>query len=350
MRKVIGYAAHSASEPLKHFNFERRSVGAKDIQIEILFCGVCHSDLHTVRNEWHNAKYPVVPGHEIVGRVLSVGADVKGFKAGDLAGVGCLVDSCRVCEECADDLEQYCDNSTYTYNSPDKHTGKMTYGGYSNEIVVDEHFVLHISDKLELAAVAPLLCAGITTYSPLRHWKVGPGMRVGIVGLGGLGHMAVKLARAMGAHVVLFTTSPDKAIDAKRLGAHEVVVSKNDNEMKPYAKTLDFILNTVAADHNLDVFTALLKRDGTMCLNGVPEKPHPSPSVGNLIFKRRQLAGSLIGGIKETQEMLDFCAEHNITSDVEIIPIMEINEAYERMLKGDVKYRFVIDMATLKSE
>ena len=350
MRKVIGYAAHSASEPLKHFNFERRSVGAKDIQIEILFCGVCHSDLHTVRNEWHNAKYPVVPGHEIVGRVLSVGADVKGFKAGDLAGVGCLVNSCRVCEECADDLEQYCDNSTYTYNSPDKHTGKMTYGGYSNEIVVDEHFVLHISDKLELAAVAPLLCAGITTYSPLRHWKVGPGMKVGIVGLGGLGHMAVKLARAMGAHVVLFTTSPDKAIDAKRLGAHEVVVSKNDNEMKPYAKTLDFILNTVAADHNLDVFTALLKRDGTMCLNGVPEKPHPSPSVGNLIFKRRQLAGSLIGGIKETQEMLDFCAEHNITSDVEIIPIMEINEAYERMLKGDVKYRFVIDMATLKSE
>jgi len=350
MSKVIGYAAHSAQEPLKHFNFERRSVGAKDIQIEVLFCGVCHSDLHTVRNEWHNAKYPVVPGHEIVGRVLSVGVDVKAFKTGDLAGVGCLVDSCRVCDDCADDLEQYCDNSTFTYNSPDKHTGKMTYGGYSNQIVVDEHFVLHISDKLELSAVAPLLCAGITTYSPLRHWKVGPGMKVGIVGLGGLGHMAVKLARAMGAYVVLFTTSPDKAMDAKRLGAHEVVISKNVDEMKPYAKTLDFILNTVAADHNLDVFTALLKRDGTMCLNGVPEKPHPSPSVGNLIFKRRQLAGSLIGGIKETQEMLDFCAEHNITSDVEIIPIKEINEAYERMLKGDVKYRFVIDMATLKPE
>jgi uncharacterized zinc-type alcohol dehydrogenase-like protein len=350
MSKAIAYAAYSAKEPLKTFNFERRSVGAKDIQIEILFCGVCHSDLHTVRNEWHNATYPVVPGHEIVGRVLSVGSDVKGFKAGDLAGVGCMVDSCRVCADCADDLEQYCDQNTFTYNSPDKHTGKMTYGGYSNHIVVDEHFVLHISDKLDLAAVAPLLCAGITTYSPLRHWKVGPGMKVGIVGLGGLGHMAVKLAHAMGAHVVLFTTSPNKAEDAKRLGANEVVISKNLDEMRLHAKSFDFILNTVAAAHDLDPFTALLKRDGTMCLNGVPENSHPSPSIGNLIFKRRQLAGSLIGGIKETQEMLDFCAEHNITSDVEIIPMSNINEAYERMLKGDVKYRFVIDMATLKSE
>ena len=350
MNKVIGYAAHAATEPLKHFNFERRSVGAKDIQIEILFCGVCHSDLHTVRNEWQNAVYPVVPGHEIVGRVISVGPDVRGFKAGDLAGVGCMVDSCRVCSDCADDLEQYCDNSIFTCGHPDKHTGKMTYGGYSNQIVVDEHFVLHISDNLELSAVAPLLCAGITTYSSLRHWKVGPNMKVGIVGLGGLGHMAIKLAHAMGAHVVLFTTSPNKAEDAKRLGADEVVISKNPDEMNLHAKSFDFILNTVAAAHNLDPFTALLKRDGTMCLNGVPENPHPSPSVGNLIFKRRQLAGSLIGGIKETQEMLDFCADHNITSDVEIIPMRDINSAYERMLKGDVKYRFVIDMSTLKPE
>ncbi len=349
MSKVIAYAAHSAKEKLVPFNFERREVGAKDVQIEILFCGVCHSDLHTARNEWQNTIYPVIPGHEIVGRVISVGADVKAFKVGDLAGVGCLVDSCGVCADCADGLEQYCDQEIFTYNSPDKHTGKMTYGGYSNQIVVDEHFVLHISDKLELAAVAPLLCAGITTYSPLRHWKVGPGSKVGIVGLGGLGHMAVKLAHAMGAYVVLFTTSPDKAEDAKRLGADEVVISKNPDEMHKHLKSFDFILNTVAAAHNLDVFTELLKRDGTMCLNGVPEHAHPSPSIFNLIFKRRQIAGSLIGGIKETQEMLDFCAEHNITSDIEVIAIQDVNEAYERMLKGDVKYRFVIDMATLKA-
>lgn len=349
MSKVIGYAAHSAKDALVPFNFERRELGTKDVKIEILFCGVCHSDLHTVRNEWQNAVYPVVPGHEIVGRVIGVGAAVTEFKMGDLAGVGCLVDSCRVCPDCAEGLEQYCDNGIYTYNSPDKHTGKMTFGGYSNQIVVDEHFVLHISAKLNLAAVAPLLCAGITTYSPLRHWKVGPGSKVGIVGLGGLGHMAVKLAHAMGAHVVVFTTSPDKAADAKRLGADEVVISKNPDEMKIHLKSLDFILNTVAASHNLDAFIALLKRDGTMCLNGVPELPHPSPSISNLIFKRRQIAGSLIGGIKETQEMLDFCAEHNITSDIEIIPIKDINPAYERMLKGDVKYRFVIDMATLKA-
>jgi len=349
MSKVIGYAAHSAKDALVPFNFERRELGTKDVKIEILFCGVCHSDLHTVRNEWQNAVYPVVPGHEIVGRVIGVGAEVTGFKAGNLAGVGCLVDSCRVCPDCADGLEQYCDHEIFTYNSPDKHTGKMTFGGYSNQIVVDEHFVLHISDKLNLAAVAPLLCAGITTYSPLRHWKVGPGSKVGIVGLGGLGHMAVKLAHAMGAHVVLFTTSPDKAADAKRLGADEVVISKNPDEMKKHLKSFDFILNTVAASHNLDAFTELLKRDGTMCLNGVPALPHPSPSISNLIFKRRQIAGSLIGGIKETQEMLDFCAKHNITSDVEIIQIKDINQAYERMLKGDVKYRFVIDMATLKA-
>ena len=348
MTKAISYAAISAKEKLAPFKFERREVSAKDVQIEILFCGVCHSDLHTARNEWQNSVYPVIPGHEIVGRVTSVGADVKALKVGDLAGVGCLVDSCGVCEDCKDGLEQYCDKEVFTYNSPDKHTGKMTYGGYSNQIVVDEHFVLHISDKLDLAAVAPLLCAGITTYSPLKHWKVGPGSKVGVVGLGGLGHMAVKLAHAMGAHVVLFTTSSNKVEDAKRLGADEVVISKNPDEMKAHLKSFDFILNTVAAAHNLDVFTELLKRDGTMCLNGVPEHAHPSPNIGHLIFKRRQIAGSLIGGIKETQEMLDFCAEHNITSDIEIIDIKDVNEAYERMVKGDVKYRFVIDMATLK--
>lgn len=350
MSKVIGYAAHSATQALAPFSFERRDVGAQDMQIEILFCGICHSDLHTARNEWQNAVYPVVPGHEIVGRVTSIGPAVTKFKVGDLAGVGCLVDACGICPDCIDGLEQYCDHEVFTYNSPDKHTGKMTYGGYSKQIVVDEHFVLQISDKLDLAAVAPLLCAGITTYSPLKHWKVGPGSKVGIVGLGGLGHMAVKLAHAMGAYVVLFTTSPDKAIDAKRLGADEVIISKNADEMQKHVNSLDFILNTVAAAHNLDAFTALLKRDGTMCLNGVPASPHPSPNIGNLIFKRRQIAGSLIGGIKETQEMLDFCAEHHISSDIEIVPIQDINQAYERMLKGDVKYRFVIDMATLKPE
>ena len=352
MSKVISYAAVSAKEKLAPLHIERREVGAKDVQIEILFCGVCHSDLHTARNEWQNSVYPVVPGHEIVGRVIKVGADVKAFKAGDLAGVGCLVDSCRVCPDCLDGLEQYCDGEVFTYNSEDKNfkdAGKMTYGGYSSQIVVDEHFVLRISDKLNLAEVAPLLCAGITTYSPLKHWKVGPGSKVGIVGLGGLGHMGVKLAHAMGAHVVLFTTSASKVADAKRLGADEVVISKNPDEMQAHLKSFDFILNTVAAAHNLDVFTELLKRDGTMCLNGVPEHSHPSPSIFNLIFKRRQIAGSLIGGIKETQEMLDFCAEHNITSDIEIIAMKDINQAYERMVKGDVKYRFVIDMATLES-
>lgn len=347
MNKVNSYAAHSATVDLVPFSFERREIGPRDIRIEILFCGVCHSDLHTARNEWQNTVYPVVPGHEIVGRVTHVGADVKSFKVGDLAGVGCLIDSCRVCPDCLDGLEQYCDGEIFTYNSPDKHTGKSTFGGYSSNIVVNEHFVLRIPTNLDLAAVAPLLCAGITTYSPLRNWKVGPSSKVGIVGLGGLGHMAVKLAHAMGAHVVLFTTSPDKAIDAKRLGADEVVISKNAAEMKAHQTSFDFILNTVAASHNLDVFTELLKRDGTMCLNGVPELPHPSPSIFNLIFKRRQIAGSLIGGIKETQEMLDFCAEHNITAEIEMINMNDINQAYERMLKGDVKYRFVIDMATL---
>lgn len=347
MQEVNGYGTHSSKEVLSPFVFELRELGDKDVQIEILFCGVCHSDLHTARNEWQNTVYPVVPGHEIVGRVTAVGPEVKSFKVGDLAGVGCLSDSCRTCLDCTEGLEQYCDQGVFTYNSPDKHTGKMTYGGYSNQIITDEHFVLRIPTKLDLAAVAPLLCAGITTFSPLRHWKVGKGSKVGIVGLGGLGHMAVKLAHAMGAHVVLFTTSPNKVEDAKRLGANEVVISKNPDEMKKHLKSFDFIIDTVAAPHHLDVFTELLKRDGTMCMIGVPEHPHPAPSIFNLIFKRRQIVGSLIGGIKETQEMLDFCAEHNITSDIEIIDIKDINKAYDRMLKGDVKYRFVIDMATL---
>jgi uncharacterized zinc-type alcohol dehydrogenase-like protein len=349
MAKAIGYAAYDPKKPLAPFDFERREPGPDDVQIEILYCGVCHSDLHQARDEWGNSAFPMVPGHEIVGRVTKVGSGVTKFKAGDLAGVGCLVDSCRTCPDCQQDLEQYCNDSTYTYNSPDKkNPGKSTYGGYSNLIVVDQHFVLKVSDKLDLAAVAPLLCAGITTYSPLRHWKVGPGMKVGIVGLGGLGHMGVKFAHAFGAHTVLFTTSANKVEDAKRLGADEVVISKNADEMQQHAESFDFILNTVAAPHNLDAFTGLLKRDGTMCLVGVPDSPHPSPAVGNLIFKRRALAGSLIGGLRETQEMLDFCAEHNIVSDIEMIKIQEINEAFNRMQKSDVKYRFVIDLASLK--
>ena len=349
LTKTLGYAAQSATAPLGSFTFERREPGPHDVQIEILYCGVCHSDLHTARNEWKNTIYPVVPGHEIVGRVTKIGNEVKAFKAGDLAAVGCLVDSCRTCADCRENLEQYCQNEIiFTYNSPDKHTGKMTYGGYSTQIVVDEHFVLHVSEKLDLAAVAPLLCAGITTYSPLRHWKVGAGDKVGIVGLGGLGHMGVKLAHAFGAHVVLFTTSPGKTQDAKRLGADEVVVSKNSGEMKKHLNSFDFILNTVAASHNLDAYLELLKRDGTMCLVGVPEHPHTSPSVDNLVLKRRQLAGSIIGGIRETQEMLDFCAKHDIVSEIEMIPMQKINEAYERMLKSDVKYRFVIDITSLK--
>jgi len=350
MTKTLGYAAQSATAPLDRFHFERREPGPRDVQIKILYCGVCHSDLHTARNEWHNTIYPVVPGHEIVGQVTHVGGEVKTFKAGDLAGVGCMVDSCGTCPDCREGLEQYCPTFTLTYNSPDPYTGKMTYGGYSSRIVVDERFVLRVSEKLHLAAIAPLLCAGITTYSPLRQWKVSKGQKVGVVGLGGLGHMAVKFAHAFGAHVVLFTTSPGKTADARRLGADEVVVSKNPDEMKPHLVSFDFILNTVAAPHNLDAYLELLKRDGTMCLVGAPENPHPAPTVFNLIFKRRRLAGSLIGGIRETQEMLDFCAEHGIVSDIEIIPIQKINEAYERMLRSDVKYRFVIDLASLTPE
>jgi len=346
-----GYAAYSATTPLAPFSFERRDPGPKDVRIEILYCGVCHSDLHTVRSEWGAAVYPLVPGHEIVGRVVEVGGEVSRFKEGDLAAVGCMVGSCRHCTSCKEGLEQYCENGlTGTYGGVEKETGNPTRGGYSERIVVDEHFVLQLSDKLDPAAAAPLLCAGITTWSPLRHWKVDRGQKVGVVGLGGLGHMGVKLAHALGAHVVLFTTSPGKAEDARRLGADEVVISKNPEEMARHAGSLHFILNTVAAPHNLDTFLVLLRRDGAMVLVGAPGEPHPSPTVFNLIGGRRSLAGSLIGGIAETQEMLDFCAERGIASDIELIPIQRINEAYERMLKSDVKYRFVIDMASLRGD
>ncbi len=349
MIKTLGYAAQGATTPLDAFHFERREPGPHDVQIEILYCGVCHSDIHTARNEWKGTTYPVVPGHEIVGRVTKVGNEVTAFNVGDLAGVGCMVDSCGTCPDCHEGLEQYCTTgATFTYNSPDPHTGHMTYGGYSQRIVVDERFVLRVSDQLHLPAVAPLLCAGITTYSPLRQWKVGKGQKVGIVGLGGLGHMGLKFAHALGAYTVLFTTSPGKAADAKRLGADEVVISKNPEEMKRHLNSFDFILNTVAAPHNLDAYLELLKRDATMCLVGAPEDPHPAPNVFNLVFRRRRLAGSLIGGIQETQEMLDFCAEHRIVSDIEMISMQQINEAYERMLRSDVKYRFVIDMASLQ--
>ncbi len=346
--KTSGYAARSATSPLSPFSFERREPGPKDVQIEILYCGVCHSDLHTARNEWTNTTYPVVPGHEIVGRVTKVGSEVTRFKTGDLAGVGCLVDSCGHCESCKAGLENYCLVApVFTYNSEDKILGGMTYGGYSSSIVVTEHFVLRIPANLELAGVAPLLCAGITTYSPLRHWKVGKGQKVGVVGLGGLGHMGVKLANAMGAHVVLFTTSAHKAGDAKRLGASEVVISKDAAAMEKLANSFDFILDTVSAEHDVNPYLVALKRDGTMVLVGAPEKPVPIAAF-SLIPQRKQFAGSMIGGIPETQEMLDFCGKHNITSDIEIIPIQKINEAYERMLRSDVKYRFVIDMASLK--
>jgi uncharacterized zinc-type alcohol dehydrogenase-like protein len=346
---TVGYAATSADSPFSQFGFARRDPTATDVQIDILFCGVCHSDLHTARGEWGGTVYPVVPGHEIVGRVVTTGNAVTKFKAGDLVGVGCMVDSCQQCASCAEGLEQYCEQGMIgTYNAPDKHTGGVTYGGYSRAIVVDEKFVLRVSEKLDPAAAAPLLCAGITTWSPLRHWKVGKGHRVGVVGLGGLGHMAIKLAHALGAHVVLFTTSPDKTADALKLGADEVVISKDAAAMAARANSLDYILDTVAAPHDLDVYLNMLVRDGVMTLVGAPSTPHPSPAVFNMIMKRRSLTGSLIGGIEETQEMLDFCAEHGITSEVEIIPMQKIDEAYERMLKSDVKYRFVIDMQSLE--
>jgi uncharacterized zinc-type alcohol dehydrogenase-like protein len=346
------YGAYAADKPLERIDIERRPRGARDVQIEIAYCGVCHSDLHQVRSEWEGTLYPCVPGHEIVGHVTAVGSEVTAFKIGDVVGVGCMVASCQHCHECDGGLEQYCRNGfTGTYNSPVQDPPGHTLGGYSQQIVVDDRFVLRITHPTEqLAAVAPLLCAGITTYSPLRHWGAGPGKKVGVVGIGGLGHMGVKLAHAMGAQVVAFTTSPDKRQDALALGADEVVVSRDDAEMAAHADSFDFILNTVAASHDLDAYLVLLRRDGAMCLVGAPETPHPSPNVFNLIMRRRSLAGSLIGGIAETQEMLDFCAEHGITADIEMIPIQEIETAYDRMQKGDVKYRFVIDNASLASQ
>jgi len=344
------YGAHAAEHPLESIDIERREAGPHDVEIAIAYCGVCHSDLHQVRSEWDGTLYPCVPGHEIVGHVTAVGGEVTAFKVGETVGVGCMVDSCQNCASCEEGLEQYCTGGGFvgTYNGRTSDAPGHTLGGYSEKIVVSDQFVLKIKHpEAQLAAVAPLLCAGITTYSPLRHWQAGPGKKVGIVGIGGLGHMGIKLAHAMGAHVVAFTTSDSKREAAKELGADEVVVSKNKDEMKAHAGSFDFILNTVAVSHNLDQFTALLKRDGTLTVVGVPEHPHPSPNVGALIFSRRAIAGSLIGGIAETQEMLDFCAEKGIVSDIEMIPIQKIEEAYDRMQKSDVKYRFVIDNATL---
>ena len=341
------YAAPAADKPLGPLKIERRDPTPEDVQIDILYCGVCHSDLHMARNEWHFTTYPVVVGHEIVGRVAKVGAEVTKFKVGDLVGVGCMVDSCRTCPNCKEGLEQYCDvGNIQTYGGIEKQTGKPTNGGYSKSITVYEGFVLKIPDGMDLAATAPLLCAGITTWSPLRHWKVGPGQKVGVVGLGGLGHMGVKFAKALGAHVVLFTTSPSKVEDGKTLGAHEVVVSKNADEMAAHGASFDFILDCVSADHDINAYLNLLKRDGTLCLVGAPEHPQPIAAFP-LLMKRRRFAGSGIGGIAETQEMLDFCGEHGITSDVEVIRMDQINDAYERMLKQDVRYRFSVDMASL---
>ncbi|NIJ84916.1 putative zinc-type alcohol dehydrogenase-like protein [Xanthomonas arboricola] len=347
---IQAYGAHAGDKPLEPLQINRRSPGAHDVQIDIAFCGVCHSDLHQVRAEWAGTQFPCVPGHEIVGRVTAVGAHVSDFGIGDLVGVGCIVDSCRHCNDCDAGLENYCDGLIGTYNFPTPDAPGHTLGGYSQQIVVHEHYVLRIRHPEEqLAAVAPLLCAGITTYSPLRHWKAGPSKKVGVVGIGGLGHMGIKLAHAMGAHVVALTTSESKREEAKALGANEVVVSHNAEEMASHAKSFDLILNTVAAPHDLDALLVLLKRDGTMVLVGAPATPHPSPNVFNLIMKRRSITGSMIGGISETQEMLDFCAKHGIVADIEMIRADEINNAYERMLKGDVKYRFVIDNATLSA-
>ncbi len=352
MFNAKAYSTISPTSPLAPTVIARRDLSENDVRIEILFCGICHSDLHMARNEWSSVMatvYPCVPGHEIVGRVTNVGSAVTKFKAGDLAGVGCLVDSDGTCPECNSGLEQFCPNQVWTYGAPDKHLGGVTYSGYSDSIVVDERFVLHIPSNLNLAGVAPLLCAGITTYSPMRHWGVTTGKKVGIVGLGGLGHMGVKFAHALGAHTVVFTTSPSKVEDARRLGADEVVISKNADEMQKHVGSFDFILDCVSADHNINAYINLLTRDGNMTLVGAPEKPLSLSSFG-LIFGRRSVSGSPIGGIAETQEMLNFCGKHNITSDVEVIAIQQINEAYERLLKADVKYRFSIGMASLKSE
>jgi uncharacterized zinc-type alcohol dehydrogenase-like protein len=347
MRPTKAYAALSDTTPVVPFMFQHRDPDPNEIEIQILYCGVCHTDVHHARNDWRGTTYPCVPGHEIVGRVMRVGLRAKKFKEGDFAAVGCMVDSCRECESCKAGLEQLCEaGPTFTYNSPDKKHGGITYGGYAETIVVDETFALRVPKSLDLAASAPLLCAGITTYSPLRRWKVGKGQKVGVIGLGGLGHMAVKLANAFGANVVLFTTSPGKADDAIRLGAKEVVISKNEAEMQKHVNSFDFIIDTVAASHDINAYLVLLKHDATLVLVGAPAQPLPI-SASNLIVKRRQFAGSLIGGIAETQEMLDFCAANNIVSDIELIPIQKINEAYDRLVKSDVKYRFVIDMKSL---
>ena len=346
------YSAASEKSPLASTTIPRRDPTERDVQIDILFCGICHSDLHSVRNEWSEfmpTVYPIVPGHEIVGRVTKVGSDVAKYKPGDLVAVGCLVDSDRTCPQCKAGFEQYCPNLTLTFNSPDKYLGGVTYGGYSASIVVDEHFVLHVPSNLNVAGTAPLLCAGITTYSPMRHWGVSNGKKVGVVGLGGLGHMAVKFAHAFGARVVVFTTSPGKKEDALRLGADDVVVSRNADEMQKHAGSFDFILDAVSADHDFNAYINLLGRDGNLTLVGAPAEPLDVAAF-SLIMRRRSLSGSAIGGITETQEMLDFCGKHNITADVEVIPIQKVNEAYERLLKSDVKYRFSIDMASLKFE
>jgi alcohol dehydrogenase (NADP+) len=349
-KQAKAFGAEAADLPLKQLNINRRNPTSHDVEIEILYCGVCHSDLHTVRNEWRNTVYPSVPGHEIVGRVVSVGDHVKKFKVGDVAAVGCMVDSCRECDNCREGLEQYCEiGNTGTYNSPDPHLGSYTYGGYSESIVVDEAFVLKIPENLDLAATAPLLCAGITTYSPLRHWNVGPDKKVGVVGIGGLGHMAVKLAKAMGAEVIVFTTSTSKVEDAKRLGADDVVLSKERGQMSKYSRKLHLVLDAVSAQHDINTYLNLLRVDGSLVLVGAPEHPLPVAAF-SLIPKRRSFAGSMIGGIAETQEMLDFCGKHNIVADIEMINIQQINEAYDRLLKGDVKYRFVIDMASLTNK
>jgi alcohol dehydrogenase (NADP+) len=350
MSTTYAYAAPDATQPLAPLTLERRAPTDHDVDIEILYCGVCHSDLHTARSEWGGTIYPCVPGHEIIGRVTAVGSAVTRFKPEQLVGVGCMVDSCQQCASCDEGLEQYCERGfTGTYNGKDKHSGGVTYGGYSTRVVVNEKFVLSLPEGMDPAAAAPLLCAGITMYSPLRHWKAGPGMTVGVVGLGGLGHMAVKLAHAMGAKVALFTTTPAKGEDAKRLGADDVVVSTDAAQMKAQAKRFDLIINTVAASHDLNPYLSALKRDGTLVLIGVPEHPHPTPAASNLIFQRRSIGGSLIGGIAETQEMLDFCGEHGIVSDIELIAMQDINDAYDRMQRSDVRYRFVIDLASLKA-
>jgi alcohol dehydrogenase (NADP+) len=352
MNNVKAYSAQSATSPLASTIIKRRDLTEHDVYIEILFCGICHSDIHQVRNEWSQfmpTVYPIVPGHEIVGRVTKVGAAVSKYKDGDIVAVGCMVDSDSTCPHCKAGLEQFCPNMVLTFNGPDKHLGGVTYGGYSASIVVDEHFVLRVPSNLNLAGVAPLLCAGITTYSPMRHRQVAKGKKVGVVGLGGLGHMGVKFAHALGAHVVVFTSSPSKKEDALRLGANEVVVSRNIEEMQKHSKSFDFILDTISADHDINVYLNLLSNDGTLTLVGAPPNPL-EVSAFNLIMARRSLSGSIIGGIAETQEMLNFCGEHGITADVEVIPIQKVNEAYERILKSDVKYRFSIDMASLKKE